>query len=133
MRAAILAGKPMLTLLAILFSAAALASGMVVIGSGCHFKYEIKDIFRGRENALLYIWVTISTMITMAHFTVLMSFGFKYDFGYKDGETPVWMAIHAAFGIAFVFAHLFIKRSLDNAEAHPPRFLWGTSDVHATA
>jgi hypothetical protein len=36
-----------------------------------------------------------STAFSLAHLTVLMDFGFHYHFGYKDAETPVWMALHA--------------------------------------
>lgn len=123
----------MLTILAIVFSALAFCSGLMVVGRGRHFQYTVGDILHGRDNALLYIWVTLSTMISMAHLTVLMDFGFKYHFGYKDAETPIWMAIHTAFGFIFILAHVYIKRSLAVAQAHPPRYLWGPNRVSAAA
>lgn len=114
----------MLTILAILFAGLAFLSGIVVIGDGSHFQYTKRDILLGRDNALLYIWVTASTMFSMAHFAVLMDYGFHYNFGYKDDQTWVWMSIHAAVGILFVAAHLYIKQALAD-QSRSPRYLWG--------
>lgn len=116
----------MLTVFAILTAGLAFLSGIVVIGNGRHFQYSLNDILKGRDNALLYIWITLSTMFSMAHLTVLMDFGFAYDFGYKDVETPIWMAIHAFVGVLFVAAHVYIKRALADT-SHAPRYLWGTA------
>jgi hypothetical protein len=116
--------KQMLTLVAIFFAALAFLSGIAVIGSGRHFDYTIRDLIRGRDNALLYLWITCSTAFSLAHLTVLMDFGFHYHFGYRDAETPVWMAIHASVGVLFVMAHAYIRSALNNHD-HPPRYFWG--------
>lgn len=115
----------MLTLVAIFFSALAFLSGIAVVGCGQHFQYTIRDLFHGRDNALLYLWITLSTGFSLAHLTVLMNFGFQYDFGYKDASTPVWMAIHAAVGMLFVMAHAYIRSAL-NDEERQPRYFWGS-------
>jgi hypothetical protein len=114
----------MLTLVAIFFSALAFLSGIAVVGSGRHFHYSIRDLLQGRDNALLYVWITASTAFSMVHFTVLMDYGFHYHFGYKDAESPIWMAIHAAVGALFVMAHAYIRAALNNHD-HPPRYFWG--------
>jgi hypothetical protein len=119
----------MLTLAAIFFAALAFLSGIAVIGSGRHFDYTIRDLFQGRDNALLYLWITCSTAFSLAHLTVLMDFGFHYHFGYKDAETPVWMALHAAVGLLFVMAHVYIRSALNNHD-HAPRYFWG-APIHA--
>lgn len=119
----------MLTVLAIALSALAFLSGIIVIGNGRHFDYDLRDILRGRDNALLYIWITLSTMFSMAHLTVLMDFGFTYNFGYKDADTPIWMSIHAGVGVLFVMAHVYIRQAL-STEGRATRYLWG-APAHA--
>jgi uncharacterized membrane protein YdcZ (DUF606 family) len=114
----------MLTLVAIFFSALAFLSGIAVVGSGRHFNYTIRDLFLGRDNALLYTWITGSTAFSLAHLTVLMDFGFHYHFGYKDASTPIWMAIHGAVGVLFVMAHAYIRSALNNHD-QAPRYFWG--------
>lgn len=114
----------MLTLAAIFFAALAFLSGIAVIGSGQHFHYSVRDLFKGRDNALLYLWITCSTAFSLAHLTVLMDFGFHYHFGYKDAETPVWMALHTAVGVMFVMAHCYIRSALNHHD-HAPRYFWG--------
>lgn len=116
----------MLVLAAIFFSALAFLSGIAVIGSGQHFQYTVRDLFRGRDNALLYAWITGSTAFSLAHLTVLMDYGFQYHFGYRDAQTPIWMTLHALVGLLFVAAHLYIRSSLNNKD-DAPRFLWGAS------
>lgn len=115
-----------MTILAILLSALALASGLMVVGSGKHFTYRLGDLLKGRENALLYMWVTASTMISMVHLTMLMEFGFKYNFGDKDAETSKWMLLHGAMSAMFIAAHLIVKRVLIRNESKPTRYLWGS-------
>lgn len=114
----------MLTVLAVLCAGLAFITGILVIGDGHHFQYAKMDILRGRDNAVLYIWVTLSTMFSMIHFAVLMEFGFRWDFGYQDAETPVWMGIHSAVGILFVLAHSYVRWALNNP-SRQPRYLWG--------
>jgi hypothetical protein len=92
------------------------------------FRLYVRDLFNGRDNALLYLWITCSTAFSLAHLTVLMDFGFHYHFGYKDAETPVWMALHASVGILFVMAHAYIRSALNNHD-HAPRYFWG-APVH---
>lgn len=116
----------MLTLVAIFFSALAFLSGIAVVGCGQHFHYTIRDLFAGRDNALLYLWITCSTAFSLAHLTALMSFGFHYDFGYQDAQTPVWMLIHASVGILFVMAHVYIRSALNNKD-RTPRYFWGAA------
>lgn len=116
----------MLTLVAIFFSALAFLSGIAVIGSGRHFDYTVRDLLHGRDNALLYLWITGSTAFSLAHLTVLMDFGFHYHFGYKDASTPVWMALHAAVGVLFVMAHAYIRSALNHPD-HTPRYFWGAA------
>lgn len=115
-----------MTILAILFSLLALISGLLVVGCGRHFQYTLGDIVRGRDNALLYMWVTASTMISMVHLTMLMDFGFAYNFGDKDAETAKWMILHAGMSLLFILGHLIVKRVLSRNEGEAPRFLWGT-------
>lgn len=120
----------MLVAVAIAFSALAFLTGISVIGKGRHFDYTIRDLFNGRDNALLYVWVTCSTMFSLVHLTMLMHYGLTYHFTYLLPESPIWFALHAAVGALFVAAHAYIHKTLSRRdESHSPRFLWGKGAV----
>lgn len=116
-----------MTILAFALAVLALASGLWVVGSGSQFQYSVRDLIRGLDTAVLYVWITASTIFTLAHVAVLFEFGYAYGWGDKDASTPKWMAIHAFVGLLFVTAHLMVDRLLKDREDHPPRYLWGAS------
>lgn len=114
----------MLVAVATLASAVALISGIAAVGDGDRFAYNNKDILSGRKDAILYIWVTISSIFSMAHLAVLLKYGLTYHWGFKSADTPVWMCIHTGIAMLLTSAHFYIK-----SELHDPtcrlEYLWG--------
>jgi hypothetical protein len=102
----------MLVGLATLLSAVSFLSGIAAVGSGRHFQFRTRDIFLGRQNALLYVWVIFSSIFSMGHCTALLRFGLTWHWMWKDGETGMWMALHSFIAALLIAAHFYIKRNL---------------------
>jgi hypothetical protein len=117
-----------LVIMATVFSAIALLSGVLAIGSGDHWHFSKMDIWRGRRNAVLYIWVTFSTIFSMAHCASLVEYGTRYHWLYRDYDTGRWMCIHGAIALMLISAHIYILRTL-SAVGTGEQFLWGSRRV----
>lgn len=113
-----------LVYLAVVCSALSFLTGLYAVGSGANFQYETKHILQGRRDAILYIWVTFSSMFALAQLTSLVDYGMSADWGYGDSDTARWMVIHSGVGLLFTSAHTFIKGDLAEADSHNT-FLWG--------
>jgi hypothetical protein len=111
--------------LALACSLLALISGLLAIGSGVDFHFTPRDILRGRENALAYVWVVCSTIFTIAHTAVLGFWALLNGLFYVGPHTNMWMPLHAGMGILFFTAHLFIKHKLIVSRGLEPVYLWG--------
>lgn len=116
----------MMIFVALACSLLAVASGLKVIGTGRDWQYTPSDIFRGRENALAYIWVTCSTMFSIAHSCVI-AFWIYIDGPNLVGatHTSMWMSFHAGMGLLFTAAHVFVKARFKGERDEAPRYLWG--------
>lgn len=114
----------MLVITAIISSLIAFISGIAVIGRGHHWQYETSDLVRGRVNAWLYVWVTLSTILSLGHFMQLLDYGLTYDFAYRSSDSGRWMVFHTAFGFMFTTAHVGIRRFLSNG--HGDQYMWGS-------
>lgn len=114
----------MLCIMATIASALALLSGIVAVGNGDRFSYDTPDIWKGRKDAILYVWVTISSIFSLAHFSVLLHYGLVYNWTYRNADTPTWMWIHTGMALLLTSAHFYIK-----SELHDPNnrvaYLWG--------
>lgn len=111
--------------IALICSILAVASGIKVVGTGRDWHFTPRDILRGRENALAYVWVTLSTAFSIAHACVI-AFWLYIDGPSIVGanHTNMWMSFHAGMGLLFTAAHLFIKAKLKAGRGEEPRFLW---------
>jgi hypothetical protein len=113
-----------LVVLATIASGLALLSGIVAIGSGAHWHFTKMDIWRGRRNAILYVWVTASSIFSMAHLASLVTYGLEYHWAYRAADTHRWMSIHTAIAFLLITAHLYILRTLSK-EGAGAEYLWG--------
>lgn len=111
--------------MATIASAIALLSGILAIGRGGHWHFTKTDILRGRRNAILYIWVTFSSIFSMAHLASLVTYGMEYDWMYRTYDTGRWMTIHTGIAALLISAHLYILRTLSRDGAGDD-FLWGS-------
>lgn len=113
-----------LVYLAAVCSALSFLTGIVAIGSGKEFQYDVKHLWQGRRDAILYAWVMFSSMFALAHFASLLDYGIVQNWGYRESDTGRWMVIHAGVGALLTSAHLFIRQDLrGGASSHI--FLWG--------
>lgn len=117
-----------LVILATVCSALALLSGIVAVGSGKDWNFTTKDIFAGKQNAVLYVWVTFSTIFSMAHLASLVLYGIDWNWQYALPESGRWMVIHSGVGCLLIAAHLFIKRTL-SANKGNDIYVWGPKRV----
>ena len=113
-----------LVYLATICSALAFMSGIAAVGSGHDWHFTPKDIWEGKQNAVLYVWVTFSSIFSLAHLASLLIYGVQWDWTYALPESGRWMAIHSGIGLMLMTAHLFIKRTLA-AEQGNPVYVWG--------
>ena len=105
-------------------SALSFLTGIVAVGSGSHFQFSKRHILQGRRDAILYIWVTFSSIFALAHCAVLANYGIDNDWGYRSHDTGVWMSIHSSVGLLLTSAHLFIRQDLSKGLSDST-FLWG--------
>lgn len=110
--------------LAVLAGITGLVSGLSVVGNGSQFDYSRKDLFNGKVNALLYVWVCISTILSMVHLMLISGYIFGSDQTTSDAEFVEATVANIGFGVAFTASHLFIKRQLLN-KGLGEKFLWG--------
>ena len=113
-----------LVYLATISSAFALISGIAAVGSGHDWHFTTKDILEGKQNAVLYVWVTFSSIFSLAHLASMIIYGVEWNWSYALPESGRWMVIHSSIGFMLVTAHLFIKRTLA-AEQGVPVYVWG--------
>lgn len=119
----------MMIILAVLSASLAAISGILAVGSGRHWQFKVADYFRGKRNAILYLWVTASTIFSICHAGVLVEYGLKYDWALRDGAAWKWMIIHAVIGLLLICAHLFVATTLNKEVGPVDKFLWGKRRV----
>jgi hypothetical protein len=112
---------------AIFFSAMALITGIVAVGSGKRWDYEPVDIIKGQRNALLYVWVTFSTMFSLAHTIACIQYAATPEWG-VGYSIQKWFSIHAAVGILLTAAHIYIHFTLKRRGSGTEN-LWGPDRV----
>lgn len=116
----------MIIALAVLFSSVAAISGILAIGSGRHWQFNVADYFRGKRNAILYLWVTSSTIFSILHAGVLADYGLVYDWGYRTPHSFKWFILHALMGVLLTVAHIFVASTLSKEVGPVDKFLWGS-------
>ena len=114
----------MLVELATIASAIALVSGIAAVGNGHRFNYETKDILAGRADAVLYVWVTLSSIFALAHLSALVSFGLRFHWHNRDDTTTLWMLLHTGIAMLLTSAHFYIKHELSDPFSRVA-YLWG--------
>jgi hypothetical protein len=97
--------------LATILSLIALITGIAAVGKGSNWKFTPKDIMKGRRNAIIYVWVTFSTIFSLFH--TAANFGYILDpvWGIGPG-IQMWFWLHAAVGLLLTGAHAIIHFTL---------------------
>lgn len=109
-------------------SVIALLTGIAAIGSGRHWQFTNKDILKGKRNAILYVWVTASSMFSLAHSTATIGYAIDPKFGVGP-DIQFWFAIHATVGVLLSVAHFYIYRSLESKSVDGDELLWGSDSA----
>ncbi len=109
--------------LAVLAGITGLVSGLMVVGNGSKFEYTPNDLLNGKVNALLYIWVCISTILSMLHMIAISGFVFGADKTTSGGDITIALLANLAAGVLFTASHLYIKRRLRAGVGE--KYLWG--------
>ncbi|MGE8141841.1 hypothetical protein ACQKOE_07685 [Novosphingobium sp. NPDC080210] len=110
--------------LAILMTSIAALSGIFAVGSGRHWQFEVRDYFRGKRNAILYLWVVTSTIFSICHSGFLVDYGIA-NFGQPRPGDVKWMVIHSVAGFLLTCAHAFVASTLAKEVGPTDKFLWG--------
>lgn len=109
-------------------SVLAVFSGIAAIGSGRHWQFTSQDIFRGKRNAVLYCWVTGSTVFSLAHSTATIGYALVPKWGLGP-SIEFWFFLHALIGLLLCAAHAYIYRSLEVRSGSGDEFIWGPNRV----
>lgn len=110
--------------LAIILTSIAALSGIMAVGSGRHWQFETSDYFRGKRNAVLYLWVVTSTIFSICHSGFLVEYGVTYHGMLRPGDMR-WMVIHSMAGLLLTCAHIFVASTLAKEVGPVDKFLWG--------
>lgn len=111
-------------LFAAILSSIAAISGILAVGSGRHWNFTITDYFRGKRNAILYLWVIGSAIFSICHSGVLIEYG-VHNSWVVPAHAMKWMFIHSAMGILLTFAHIFVATTLSKEVGPVDKYLWG--------
>lgn len=120
----------MLTAIALFFSSVAALSGIFAIGSGRHWQFGVADYFRGKRNAILYLWVIASTIFSICHSGVIAEYGIAFDWAMRTADSWKWMVLHAVMGVLLTCAHIFVAYTLAKEVGPVDKYLWGPRRVH---
>lgn len=115
----------MMVVLALIMSSFAALTGIMAVGNGQHWQFSIIDYFRGKRNAILYLWVVGSTIFSILHSGMIANYGVAYSWSYRNHDTHIWMALHAAMGVLLTMAHLFVSHTLAKEVGPVNKYLWG--------
>lgn len=116
----------MMVAIALIFSSMAAISGILAVGNGKHWEFKVTDYFRGKRNAILYLWVVTSTIFSILHSGMIASYGLTYHWGYRNHDTHIWMALHAFTGVLLTIAHMFVAHTLAKEVGPTDKYLWGS-------
>lgn len=116
---------------AAIMSSIAVLTGILAVGSGRHWQFATKDYFLGKQSAILYLWVTASTIFSICHAGMLVDLGLRNNWVPPYPETPKWMALHACIGVLLVGAHIFVAGTLSRDFGSTEKFLWGKNRHNA--
>lgn len=108
-----------MALLAAFMSTLAAITGILAVGSGKHWQFTITDYFRGKRNAILYLWVTASTIFSICHAGALLQLGLP------PVATTAWGVLHTSVGALLIAAHLFVRSTLSKEVGPVDKYLWG--------
>lgn len=114
-----------LMVMAILATSLAAITGFVAIGNGQHWHFSLKDILLGKRNAILYLWVVVSTIFSICHSGFLVEVGVHSNWAPICGDQAGWMIIHICNGLLLVCAHLFVATTLAKEVGPVDKYLWG--------
>lgn len=106
----------------------ALFSGIAAVGSGRHWQFTPKDILRGKRNALLYVWVTASTIFSLARVTATIGYALNPSLGLGP-TVQLWFGIYAGVALLITAAHAFIYWSLEARKGSEDECVWGFDRV----
>lgn len=114
----------MLIEMSVLTASIAAITGILALGSGRHWQFKVADYFRGKRNAILYLWVTCSTIFSILHAGVIVEYGLQFDWAYRVPGSAKWFALHAAMGLLLTGAHLFVAHTLAKEVGPVDKYLW---------
>lgn len=114
-----------MVLLAIIMNVLAALTGIIAVGGGRHWRFTVVDYFRGKRNALLYLWVTGSTIFSLTLSGALISYALRFHWQLRDADAYRWMVIHAVMGVLLILAHLFVATTLSKDSTKFDKYLWG--------
>lgn len=114
-----------LTVTSIASASMASLTGIFAIGSGRHWKFKFSDYFRGKRNAIVYLWVVMSSIFSITHAGFLTEYALRFDWGLRHPDQWPWLVIYAAIGVLLTIAHLFVANTLSKEVGPVDKFLWG--------
>lgn len=119
-------GPVTLIILAIVMTSLSAFSGILAIGSGRHWNFTVGDYFRGKRNAILYLWVVSSSIFSICHSGTIIEYGANHQWAYAMPGDGKWMAIHSIVGLLLTFAHMFVASTLSKEVGPVDKYLWGS-------
>jgi len=117
----------MMILVAVIVASLASLTGILAIGSGQHWQFKTRDYFRGKRNAVLYFFVTMSTIVSITHAGFLVGEGVAADWVLASNKSVAWMILHSFMSLQFILTHLFVSVTLAKEVGPVDKYLWGTA------
>lgn len=118
----------MLIAMAVFASFCSLASGLLAVGNGSHYEYAVRDLILGRKDAVIYLWVALSTAFALMHFGTLLGYGLEQGW-VVEADRVKWMWLHTGLATFLASAHLLARNAV--IEPHKRRvYLWGPLKNH---
>lgn len=109
---------------AVIMTALSALTGILAVGSGRHWHFGVADYFRGKRNAILYLWVIASTIFSICHSGFLVEYGMLKQWVTAAPDLK-WLIIHSCAGFLLSCAHLFVASTLSKEVGPVDKYLWG--------
>lgn len=115
----------MLIEFAIALTSMSAMTGILAVGSGKHWAFTGGDYFRGKRNAIVYLWVICSAIFSICHSGALVQYGLESNWKLHSPSDVKWMVIHGTTGLLLSIAHLFVRSTLSKEIGPVDKYLWG--------
>ena len=121
-------GQSALIMCALFANTVAALTGILAVGSGKHWSFNVVDYLRGRRNAIIYLWVILSSIGSILHSGMLIEYGIRNEWTFQEPGHLISSIIYLLIGIVLTIAHVLVTAFLSRDVEPADKYFWGNKD-----